>query len=77
MPYENMKLRMLNGGHSSLAYIASLLFMKESDQSKVTVDRVMRDKDVEQFVVQYMNEGKESNVLFWNLSKLYYFLFNF
>lgn len=56
--FENMKLRLLNGSHTALSYISSLLFLYEEEDKYVTVDRVMRDADVERFVREYMNEVK-------------------
>ena len=43
MPYELMKLRLLNGGHSALAYLSYLLGHR-------TTDAAMADADVETFV---------------------------
>jgi len=64
--YEDMKLRLLNGSHTALSYISSLLFLQsggseegaQSTQSvqSVTVDRAMSDPLISSFVRQYMNE---------------------
>lgn len=51
-PYEQMKLRLLNAGHSCLAYLAALLEI-------VTVDEAMADHDLRRFVVGFLaNEAK-------------------
>lgn len=49
VPYELMKLRLLNGGHSALAYTSYLLGHR-------TTDAAMADADVETFVKAYMAE---------------------
>jgi len=49
VPYELMKLRLLNGGHSSLAYVSYLLGHR-------TTDAAMADDDVATFVQAYMGE---------------------
>jgi len=49
VPYELMKLRLLNGGHSSLAYVSYLLGHR-------TTDAAMADGDVSTFVQAYMAE---------------------
>jgi len=49
VPYELMKLRLLNGGHSSLAYVSYLLGHR-------TTDAAMADDDVSTFVKAYMAE---------------------
>ena len=49
IPYELMKLRLLNGGHSSLAYVSYLLGHR-------TTDAAMADGDVSSFVKAYMAE---------------------
>jgi len=49
VPYELMKLRLLNGGHSSLAYLGYLLGHR-------TTDAAMADDDVFSFVRAYMAE---------------------
>lgn len=48
-PYEHAKLRMLNGSHSSLAYLGSLA-------GYVTVDQAIRDDGLRTFVEQMMTE---------------------
>lgn len=53
--FENMKLRLLNGSHTALSYISSLL---HASNKEVTVDKVMADEDVSRFVQQYMKEIK-------------------
>ena len=49
VPYELMKLRLLNGGHSALAYTSYLLGHR-------TTDAAMADDDVSTFVKAYMAE---------------------
>jgi len=49
IPYELMKLRLLNGGHSALAYVSYLLGHR-------TTDTAMADDDVANFVKAYMAE---------------------
>ena len=48
-----MKLRLLNGSHSALAYISALVF---SDDANVTVDRAVMDPDIRNFICAYMSE---------------------
>jgi len=48
-PYELMKIRLLNGSHSALAYLSYLLGYRR-------VDRAMADPDVARFVERYMKE---------------------
>jgi len=50
-PYELMKIRLLNGGHSSLAYLSLLA-------GYYYVDDAMHDKKIRNFVFSYMNELK-------------------
>lgn len=52
-PYERMKIRLLNGSHSALAYISYLLGHRD-------VDRAMHDADVRSFVQNYMAEIEPS-----------------
>ena len=52
-PYEYMKIRLLNGAHSALAYIAYLLGFRN-------VDDAMADADVRAFVRRYMKEMEPS-----------------
>jgi mannitol 2-dehydrogenase len=52
--YENMKLRLLNGSHTALSYISSLTY--QDQDMNVTVDKVMLDEDIVQFVSKYMND---------------------
>ncbi|TVQ18608.1 MAG: mannitol dehydrogenase family protein [Spirochaetaceae bacterium] len=49
VPYELMKIRLLNGTHSALSYMSYLLGHRD-------VDRAMADSDVLAFVRGYMNE---------------------
>ena len=49
MPYELMKLRLLNGAHLALTYPASLLGHR-------MVDVAMQDEDLRNFTLGYMNE---------------------
>lgn len=49
VPYEIMKLRLLNGGHSALAYVSYLLGHR-------TTDNAMADDAVSAFVKAYMAE---------------------
>ncbi len=49
VPYELMKLRLLNGGHSALAYVSYLLGHR-------TTDAAMADADICAFVKLYMAE---------------------
>lgn len=49
IPYEMMKIRLLNGSHSALAYISYLLGYRD-------VDRAMEDPDIRRFVRRYMME---------------------
>jgi len=48
-PYEHAKLRMLNGSHSSLAYLGSLA-------GYVTVDQAIRDDGLRDFIEQMMTQ---------------------
>lgn len=48
-PYEKMKMRLLNGSHSALAYVAYLMDFR-------FVDEAMRDPIVCSFVQRYMDE---------------------
>jgi mannitol 2-dehydrogenase len=48
-PYERMKIRLLNGAHSALAYISYLLGFRN-------VDNAMADPAVNKFVSAYMKE---------------------
>ena len=48
-PYERMKIRLLNGAHSALAYISYLLGFRN-------VDKAMADPEVNRFVAAYMKE---------------------
>ena len=48
-PYEHAKLRMLNGSHSSLAYLGSLA-------GYVTVDQAIRDDGLRAFIEQMMTQ---------------------
>ncbi len=50
-PYELMKTRLLNGGHTALAF-PSLL------KGFIFVDDAMKDKQIKKFVKSYMNEVK-------------------
>ncbi len=52
-PYELMKIRLLNGGHSALAYISLLAGYQY-------VDDAMNDKRIREFVRSYMHELKET-----------------
>lgn len=50
VPYELMKIRLLNGSHSALAYMSYLLGYRQ-------VDRVLNDTDISQFIRKhYMEE---------------------
>ena len=53
--FESMKLRLLNGSHTALSYIAALAFAADGDRT-VTVDAAMADPDVARFVRRYMEE---------------------
>jgi len=53
VPYELMKLRLLNGGHQSVAYVGVLAGHR-------TVDEAMGDAAVRKFVTQYMDSVGES-----------------
>ena len=46
-PYEEMKLRLLNGSHQAIAYLGSLL-------GHALVDEAMRDAHVRDYLVDYM-----------------------
>ncbi len=48
-PYEQLKMRLLNGSHSALAYFAYLMGFR-------FVDEAMRDPSVRSFVNRYMDE---------------------
>ncbi len=48
-PFERMKIRLLNGSHSALAYISYLLGFR-------AVDDAMADNDVNNYVRRYMKE---------------------
>lgn len=48
-PYEKLKVRMLNGSHSALAYVAYLMGFRN-------VDEAMNDRLVRMFVQRYMDE---------------------
>ena len=52
--FEDMKLRLLNGSHTSLAYVSSLVF--QDDDEPPTVDKACADKDVDAFIRGYMRE---------------------
>ncbi len=54
-PYELMKLRLLNAGHSCLAYIASLL-------GHVTVDQALADDQLRAFVVKFLEREARPTV---------------
>lgn len=49
IPYERMKIRLLNGAHSALSYISYLLGYRN-------VDRAMADPAIKDFVAAYMKE---------------------
>jgi mannitol 2-dehydrogenase len=48
-PYEKLKVRLLNGAHSALSYVAYLMGYRE-------VDRAMGDPAIRAFVRRYMDE---------------------
>jgi mannitol 2-dehydrogenase len=48
-PYEQMKIKLLNGSHSALSYISYLVGYRR-------VDRAMSDSSIYRFVKQYMKE---------------------
>jgi mannitol 2-dehydrogenase len=48
-PYEKLKMRLLNGGHSALAYVAYLMGFRH-------VDEAMADPTLRRFVQRYMDE---------------------
>lgn len=48
-PYEKLKVRMLNGSHSALAYTAYLMGYRE-------VDKAMNDRSIRTFIKRYMDE---------------------
>lgn len=48
-PYELMKLRLLNAGHSAMAYLAALAGMER-------VDEAMRDPHIQQFLAAFLEE---------------------
>lgn len=52
MPFEQLKLRMVNGAHSALAYLGSLLGLP-------TVDRAIADPDLRRFVEALLREEVE------------------
>ncbi|MEL7208579.1 MAG: mannitol dehydrogenase family protein, partial [Actinomycetota bacterium] len=47
-PYERMKLRLLNAGHSCLAYLAAI-------RGYETVDEAMADPDLRSFIGEFLN----------------------
>ena len=49
IPYEKMKLRLLNGSHQALAYVSYVAGMKK-------VDKVTRDPVLNKFIRNYMDE---------------------
>ena len=49
-PYEDMKLRLLNGSHTAMAYISRLAGL-------TNVDEAMLDSDIERFVSSYMDDA--------------------
>mmetsp|Transcript_24153 Transcript_24153/g.47147 ORF Transcript_24153/g.47147 Transcript_24153/m.47147 type:complete len:651 (+) Transcript_24153:67-2019(+) len=49
MPYEKMKVRLLNGSHSALSYLAYLAGHRD-------VDHAMAEPDVHEFVKMYLSE---------------------
>ncbi len=49
VPYEKMKVRLLNGSHSALSYLSYLIGFED-------VDKAMADKNIRSFVEQYMEE---------------------
>jgi mannitol 2-dehydrogenase len=51
VPYEKMKMRILNGGHSSLGYFADLLGIE-------FIHEAATDAQLRQLLVAYMNEVK-------------------
>ena len=53
IPYEQMKIRLLNGGHSALAYAALL-------EGETLVDEAMQKPLIKQFLCQYFNEVKQT-----------------
>ena len=53
--FEDMKLRLLNGSHTSLAYVSSLAFQDDA-AGPPTVDKACSDKDVDAFIRGYMRE---------------------
>jgi mannitol-1-phosphate/altronate dehydrogenase len=53
--FEDMKLRLLNGSHTSLAYVSSLAFQDDA-AGPPTVDKACADKDVDAFIRGYMRE---------------------
>ena len=48
-PYEKMKVRLLNGSHSALSYIAYLMGYRN-------VDEAMADPKLQRFIAGYMRE---------------------
>ena len=49
-PYEDMKLRLLNGSHTAMAYMSRLAGLTH-------VDEAMKDSDIERFVSSYMDDA--------------------
>ena len=49
-PYEDMKLRLLNGSHTAMAYMSRLAGL-------TNVDEAMKDSDIERFVSSYMDDA--------------------
>ena len=49
VPFERMKIRLLNGSHSALGYVSSMMGFRR-------VDLAMADADVRSFVLRYMHE---------------------
>jgi mannitol 2-dehydrogenase len=54
-PYEKMKVRLLNGSHSALSYVAYLMGYRE-------VDAAMADPLIREFVVRYMTDDVTPSV---------------
>ncbi len=52
-PYERLKLRLLNAGHSGLAYLSALLDIE-------LVDQAMADAAIERFVVAFLDEAGDA-----------------
>lgn len=51
MPFELMKLRLLNGSHVSLSFFSTLL-------GYAKVDVAMKDQLIRKYVEDYLDEGK-------------------